>query len=104
MTLWAAVNQVKRSAVETGVSFKEYGEIYTSITIIKIVYMYISPVFRGRDPSAVAVLLEDSAAVIGVMVASAALSLTHWTGNTLYDAIGSITIGGVRHCRLTVIH
>ncbi|XP_064405221.1 proton-coupled zinc antiporter SLC30A9, mitochondrial-like isoform X2 [Halichondria panicea] len=76
LTLWAAVKQVQKSAIETGVSFKDY-------------------VLRGRDPSAVAVLMEDSAAVAGVFVAATALCITHWTGNTMYDAIGSISIGGL---------
>jgi len=52
-------------------------------------------VVRGRDPSAVAVLMEDSAAVAGVFIAASALGLTHLTGNVVYDAIGSISIGGV---------
>lgn len=51
-------------------------------------------VLRGRDPSAVAVLLEDSAAVTGVILAATALGLSHITGNSIYDAIGSIAIGG----------
>ena len=51
-------------------------------------------VFRGRDPSAVAVLLEDSAAVTGVLLASTCLGLVHYTGNPIYDAVGSISIGG----------
>ena len=38
--------------------------------------------------------MEDSAAVTGVFVAAGALGITHWTGNTIYDAIGSISIGG----------
>lgn len=50
---------------------------------------------RGRDPSAVAVLLEDSAAVTGVILAATALGLSHITGNSIYDAIGSIAIGGI---------
>ncbi len=49
---------------------------------------------RGRDPTAVAVLMEDSAAVTGVIVAATALGITHFTGNTMYDAIGSVSIGG----------
>ena len=49
---------------------------------------------RGKDPSAVAVLMEDSAAVTGVLIASASILMTHFTGNHVYDAIGSITIGG----------
>lgn len=52
------------------------------------------PVLRGRDPSAVAVLVEDSAAVVGVFLAGSAIALTHFTGNVIYDAIGSISIGG----------
>ena len=52
-------------------------------------------VLRGRDPSAVAVLMEDSAAVGGVFIAASALGLVHLTGNAIYDAIGSISIGGM---------
>ena len=51
-------------------------------------------VLRGRDPTAVAVLLEDSAAVTGVLLAATALGFSHITGNSVYDAIGSIAIGG----------
>ena len=49
---------------------------------------------RGRDPNAVAVLLEDSAAVTGLLLASGCLGLASYTGNMIYDAIGSISIGG----------
>ena len=38
--------------------------------------------------------MEDSAAVAGVFLAASALGLAHFTGNTVYDAIGSISIGG----------
>lgn len=41
-----------------------------------------------------AVLVEDSAAVAGVFIAASALGLAHLTGSVVYDAIGSITIGG----------
>ena len=58
-----------------------------------IVLIFFS-VLRGRDPTAVAVLMEDSAAVGGVFIAASALGLVHLTGNTVYDAIGSISIGG----------
>ncbi len=51
-------------------------------------------VLRGRDPSAVAVLMEDSAAIAGIVIAGTALGLTHITGNVIYDAVGSISIGG----------
>ncbi len=50
---------------------------------------------RGRDPNAVAVLLEDGAAVAGLILAAGCLGLTSYTGNTIFDAIGSISIGGI---------
>lgn len=55
---------------------------------------YFFVVLRGRDPTAVAVLMEDSAAVGGVFIAAGALGMVHMTGNAVYDAIGSISIGG----------
>lgn len=52
-------------------------------------------VVRGRDPSAVTVLLEDGAAVTGVILATGCLGLTSYTGSTVFDAIGSVLIGGM---------
>lgn len=52
---------------------------------------------RGRDPSAVTVLLEDGAAVAGVMLATACLGLTSYTGSPVFDAIGSVMIGGTKN-------
>lgn len=49
---------------------------------------------RGRDPSAVTVLLEDGAAVAGVMLATCCLGLTSYTGSPVFDALGSVMIGG----------
>jgi zinc transporter 9 len=45
------------------------------------------------DPSAVAVLLEDAAACLGCIIALIAIGLVHVTGETYWDAIGSIAIG-----------
>ena len=45
------------------------------------------------DPSAVAVLLEDGAACVGVLIALAAIGLTALTGQVWFDAVGSILIG-----------
>ena len=45
------------------------------------------------DPFGVAVLLEDTAAVVGVMMALTAVGLTAATGNPNWDAYGSIAIG-----------
>jgi cation diffusion facilitator family transporter len=46
-----------------------------------------------RDPAPRIVLLEDSAAVIGVVLAAAGLIARHLTGSEVYDAAASIAIG-----------
>jgi len=48
---------------------------------------------RGRDPTTTAVLVEDTASVVGVLVAGTCLALAHVTGNVVWDAAGSIFIG-----------
>jgi cation diffusion facilitator family transporter len=50
--------------------------------------------FRAhKDPAVFIVLMEDSAACVGVLIAAASLALSLWTGDTRYDAAGSIAIG-----------
>lgn len=62
---------------------------------------YLHVVVRGRDPSAVAVLVEDGAAVAGLLIAASCLGLTSYTGNVVYDAVGSIAIGGTDSIHMT---
>lgn len=54
---------------------------------------------KEADSATLAVLLEDSVAVLGVVIAGASITASYYTGNTLWDALGSITIalllGGV---------
>ncbi len=45
------------------------------------------------DPSAVAVILEDGAACLGVVIALVAIILTQMTGHLYWDSIGSLMIG-----------
>jgi len=54
---------------------------------------YIEAVQRGKDPSLFVVLFEDSAAMLGLMVALLATFLTQLTGNLYLDGIASIIIG-----------
>ncbi len=44
------------------------------------------------DPMTLAVYLEDAVAVFGVAVATLALTISYYTGNVVWDAIGSIFI------------
>jgi zinc transporter 9 len=46
-----------------------------------------------RDPSVVAVFMEDSAACLGVLFAAAGIGLTQWTGDPRWDGMASILIG-----------
>ncbi len=48
---------------------------------------------EGADPSAVAVLLEDAAACLGVLIALTCILLVQVTGQPWWDAVGSILIG-----------
>ncbi|XP_076877509.1 proton-coupled zinc antiporter SLC30A9, mitochondrial [Brachyhypopomus gauderio] len=73
-TLLVAINEIKKSAHKHGASFYEY-------------------VMQSRDPSTNVVLLEDTAAVLGVMLAAGCMGLTSLTGNPYYDSLGSLGVG-----------
>jgi cation diffusion facilitator family transporter len=48
---------------------------------------------RTPDTTLIAVLLEDSAALIGLLLAALGLALTQLTGDAVWDGIASIAIG-----------
>jgi cation diffusion facilitator family transporter len=48
-----------------------------------------------KDTTTLVVLLEDSAAVIGVVIAAAGIGLELLTGNAMWDGVASLGIGGV---------
>ncbi len=54
---------------------------------------YIEAVKRAKDPSVFVVLFEDSAAMLGLLVAFAGILLTQLTGFIYFDGIASIIIG-----------
>ncbi len=54
---------------------------------------YIEAVQRGKDPSLFMVLFEDSAAMLGLLVAFGGVLLSQLTGNPLFDGVASILIG-----------
>nr|XP_020014686.1 zinc transporter 9-like [Castor canadensis] len=73
-TLLVAINELRRSAQAKGLSFYKY-------------------VMESRDPSTNVILLEDTAAVLGVVIAATCMGLTSLTGNPLYDSLGSLGVG-----------
>ena len=50
---------------------------------------------NSKDTSLLTVVVEDTAALIGIAVAAIGILLTDITGNTVYDAISSIIIGAL---------
>jgi cation diffusion facilitator family transporter len=54
---------------------------------------YVEAVHRGKDPTVFTVLFEDSAALLGLVVALAGVALGQLTGNPLYDGAASVVIG-----------
>jgi cation diffusion facilitator family transporter len=56
-------------------------------------------VLASKDPSVVTVLLEDTAALLGLIAAFAGILLAQVTGDPRFDGLGSIVIGGI----LTVV-
>ncbi|KAF3427474.1 hypothetical protein E2986_05954 [Frieseomelitta varia] len=75
-TLLVAIQSIKRGAEEKRQTFKEY-------------------VLGGQDPSVNVVLMEDFAAVLGLVCAAVCMSLTSFFGNSMFDATGSLLVGGL---------
>lgn len=75
-TLLVAIQSIKKGAEEKKQTFKEY-------------------VFGGQDPSVNVVLMEDFAAVVGIVCAASCMGLTSYLENPMFDAIGSLLVGGL---------
>ncbi len=54
---------------------------------------YLRAVQEGKDPTLFVVLFEDSAAMLGLIVAMAGIALGQWTGNPVWDGVASVMIG-----------
>ncbi|XP_027126767.1 metal tolerance protein C4-like isoform X1 [Coffea arabica] len=75
-SLLVAVSAVRKGAAAEGMKVRDY-------------------IWRGHDPTAVAVMTEDGAAVTGLAIAAASLVAVNTTGNPVYDPIGSIIVGNL---------
>nr|KAG5699666.1 hypothetical protein BaRGS_005114 [Batillaria attramentaria] len=75
-TLLIAINQVRKGSKAMGITFTEF-------------------VRQGVDPNVSVVMLEDMAAVVGVVVAGTCMALSQYMGSTIPDSLGSFIIGGI---------
>ncbi|GER53689.1 ferrous-iron efflux pump FieF [Striga asiatica] len=75
-SLVVAIHAVRKGAAAEGMKVSDY-------------------VWRGHDPTSVAVMTEDGAAVTGLAIAGASLVAVNATGNAIYDPIGSIIVGNL---------
>ncbi|NTW46354.1 MAG: cation diffusion facilitator family transporter [Candidatus Moranbacteria bacterium] len=55
----------------------------------------LSEILEEGDPTTIAVLYEDGLAVVGVLVALGSILLSYFTGQSFWDAVGSIVIGAL---------
>jgi cation diffusion facilitator family transporter len=67
-------------------AFKEF-------TKVKGKWGYLEAIQRAKDPSIFVVLFEDSAAMLGLLVAFIGIALTQYTGILMFDGLASILIG-----------
>ncbi len=54
---------------------------------------YLDAVRRGKDPTLFVIVFEDSAALLGLLVAMAGIFLYQITGNPIFDGLASMVIG-----------
>ncbi|KAG5619443.1 hypothetical protein H5410_019267 [Solanum commersonii] len=76
VSLVVAIQSVRKGAASEGMKVREY-------------------IWRGHDPTAVAVMTEDGASVAGLVIVGASLVAVNITGNPIYDPIGSIIVGNI---------
>lgn len=65
----------------------------TEFNKVKGKWGYIEAVQRGKDPSMFVVLFEDSAAMLGLVLAFLGVLLSQLTGILIFDGIASVLIG-----------
>eukprot|EP00878_Enallax_costatus_P006653 GHUV01006972.1.p1 GENE.GHUV01006972.1~~GHUV01006972.1.p1 ORF type:complete len:642 (+),score=226.36 GHUV01006972.1:1431-3356(+) len=75
-SLYVAVNTLRRRAAQQSMGLLAY-------------------IKTGADPAAVAVMMEDGAAVAGLVVAGGCLALCQMTGAVYWDAVGSIAVSAL---------
>jgi len=72
--------------VAWSMALKEFNKERNGLGIFQAVH-------QGKDPSLFVVLFEDTAAILGLIVALVFLGLSQFTGNPVFDGVASLIIG-----------
>jgi zinc transporter 9 len=56
---------------------------------------YLAHLMTIRDPATLAVLLEDGAACLGIIMAFMGIAASHFTGNPVFDGVAGVGISAV---------
>jgi cation diffusion facilitator family transporter len=89
---WVAITTLVFALIAEGASLRASLRQVAAIRDAKSFYRW----FRDtRRSDLLVVISEDVAAVIGLVIAFLAILVTLLTGNTVFDAIGSITVGAL---------
>lgn len=67
--------------------------LWVAIKELKKGQKFSKKMFKDADPVLLAIIYEDSAAVLGVLIALIAQWVTYMTGYIVFDAVGGIIIG-----------
>jgi cation diffusion facilitator family transporter len=70
-------------------------EAYRDFSRAKGSLSWFQAIRRSKDPPAFIVLLENGAAMAGIIAAAAGLALSQLTGNPIYDGAASVVIGAI---------
>jgi len=73
-SFFVALKEFLRQSKDAGKSFRQY-------------------LVETRDPTTLAVLIEDSVAMLGLVFALLGIGLSFWTGSAIFDGIAAICIG-----------
>ena len=89
---WVNFVVLGASMVFEGMSFAvAYRELHSRFTGVSL----WTAIRRSKDPSTFAVLLEDSAALVGLVFAAAGVAASTWLGYPAADGAASIAIGAL---------
>lgn len=88
-------NRIWNYAVLAGAIVIESGSFYLAFREFRKSYPtgFISSIKKSKDAATFAVMIEDTAAVTGLLIALAGVILSDVTGNPMYDGSASIAIG-----------